>query len=339
MFFSACQSSVNVQKNDTLIRQYSPGGVAPTPIVIQGPASKGRAEISGLAWYGDVLVLLPQYPSRFFGGPDGALITLKKGDILQYLDETNPSPLNPGYIPFAAPGIGKISGFEGFESIAIQDEKVYLTIETHVGLWEAMKGYLVQGEIFPDLTRVSVDINNKVELPPLSNIFNLSHEAVLIFDGEIITFYEGNGTHITTQPVAYRHNLTLQKLPSLSFPHIEYRITDVTSPDENGRFWALNVFQPGDRWLENDDDGLIGLFGEEFSHYHNEPVERIVEFQIYDDKIAFSGRDPIRLKLNNMDIARNWEGIARLDQRGFLLVTDKIPGTILGFIPQTEKIR
>jgi len=31
--------------------------------------------------------------------------------------------------------------------------------------------------------------------------------------------------------------------------------------------------------------------------------------------------------------ARNWEGIVRLDNRGFLLATDKFPTTILGFVP------
>ena len=32
-------------------------------------------------------------------------------------------------------------------------------------------------------------------------------------------------------------------------------------------------------------------------------------------------------------VARNWEGIARLEGRGFLLVTDQFPDTILAFVP------
>jgi hypothetical protein len=35
-------------------------------------------------------------------------------------------------------------------------------------------------------------------------------------------------------------------------------------------------------------------------------------------------------------LGRNWEGLVRLDDRGFLLVTDLFPGTILGFVPAPQ---
>jgi len=38
------------------------------------------------------------------------------------------------------------------------------------------------------------------------------------------------------------------------------------------------------------------------------------------------------LKLADDGQSRNWEGIAMLDQRGFLLVTDQHPNTILAFV-------
>ncbi len=306
-------------------------------IPIWGPASKSRAEISGLEWYGDTLILLPQYPSRFFGGSEGALITLKKVDIIRYLEGKDTAPLAPSYVPFYAPGIDEIPGFEGFEAIAIKGETVFLTVETHVGLWQSMMGYLIRGEISPDLTSVVVDVENKVELPPLSNVMNLSHEALLVCDDEIITFYEGNGIAITPNPVAYRYDLAFRELSSLLFPSIEYRITDVTAPDENNYFWAINYFYPGDERLENDDDPLVAIYGDQLAHVHNEPVERLVEFQISDNAITLSKRNPIRIKLADSGESRNWEGIVRLDERGFLLVTDKTPTTIFGFIPRNEK--
>ena len=33
------------------------------------------------------------------------------------------------------------------------------------------------------------------------------------------------------------------------------------------------------------------------------------------------------------DNSRNWESIARLDDKGFLIATDKYPKMILGFVP------
>jgi hypothetical protein len=40
---------------------------------------------------------------------------------------------------------------------------------------------------------------------------------------------------------------------------------------------------------------------------------------------------PIQMELTSDD-ARNWEGLVRLDERGFLIMTDKFPETILGFV-------
>jgi len=45
---------------------------------------------------------------------------------------------------------------------------------------------------------------------------------------------------------------------------------------------------------------------------------------------------PVELELIDAQTSRNWEGIARLDKRGFLVVTDEHPGTILAFIPYRE---
>jgi len=57
-----------------------------------------------------------------------------------------------------------------------------------------------------------------------------------------------------------------------------------------------------------------------------------VEMQITDEGIALIDQAPIQLDLPGED-ARNWEGIARLDERGFLVVTDKYPQTLLGLVP------
>ena len=45
---------------------------------------------------------------------------------------------------------------------------------------------------------------------------------------------------------------------------------------------------------------------------------------------------PILLRLD-ASVGRNWEGIARLGDRGFLIATDKFPETLLGFVPHRRQ--
>ena len=44
-------------------------------------------------------------------------------------------------------------------------------------------------------------------------------------------------------------------------------------------------------------------------------------------------RAPIQFELLDEASPRNWEGVARLGERGFVAATDKYPETMLAFIP------
>ena len=68
-------------------------------IPLAGPAADPNAELSGLAWYGNWLVLLPQYPHCFSAGPDGAFLAISKPEILAYLDRKSYTPIPPRQIP------------------------------------------------------------------------------------------------------------------------------------------------------------------------------------------------------------------------------------------------
>ena len=115
--------------------------VAVISIPISGPVSLPDAEISGMAWYNNTLILLPQYPSRFMGTADGALFGINKADLMAFLSGQTTSPLEPFEIPFYASDIpASIPGFEGFEAIAFWGDQVFLSIEANPG---AMAGYLV----------------------------------------------------------------------------------------------------------------------------------------------------------------------------------------------------
>jgi hypothetical protein len=120
---------------------------------------------------------------------------------------------------------------------------------------------------------------------------------------------------------------------SLPFPHIEYRITDATTVDEYGRFWIINYYSGSDKYYA-ENDPIAERVGIGATHSMFEHVERLVEFQLTESGIIFSGAAPIQFKLPNKE-PRKWEGVARLGERGFLVATDKSPDTILGFVSRS----
>ena len=61
-------------------------------------------------------------------------------------------------------------------------------------------------------------------------------------------------------------------------------------------------------------------------------IARTVPFGYKQDDEDPDILQPIQIELDEK-ASRNWEGIVRLDDRGFLVATDKYPEMILGFIP------
>ena len=60
-------------------------------------------------------------------------------------------------------------------------------------------------------------------------------------------------------------------------------------------------------------------------------MERLIEFEIKSSGISISDTEPIQLVLEP-DMSRNWEALARLDNIGLLIATDKYPRMILGYV-------
>jgi hypothetical protein len=306
-----------------------------TEIPLSGPAAQPSAEVSGLAWYGDDLILLPQYPDFASEEGDGALFALPKADLLAYLAGAWPGPLEPVPIPFIAPGLaGRIAGFEGYEAIAFLGDQAFLTIEADTPA--GMRAYLVSGWIAPDLSALTLDTTTLAEIPAQSPVGNKSDEALLVVGDKLVTIYEANGASITPSPVAHLFSTDLAPMGTLPFPHIEYRITDATALDAEGRFWAINYFFPGDTDLWPTTDPLDERYGQSATRNQHQAVERLVEFQYTQSAIRLIDRAPIQLGSSDSllgGLGRNWEGLVRFDDDGFLLVTDLFPGTILGFVP------
>lgn len=306
-----------------------------TLIPLEGKVTRRKAEVSGLAWYGETLIILPQHPDRFGSEGDGRLFALAKADILAFLDGGQTEPLEPFNISLIAPGLAEqIEGFEGYEAITFDGSRAYLTIEAEAN--KAMSGYLVVGEMAPDLSALTLDVNLVRRVPPQADLENMAYEALLVAGDRLVTLYEANGQAVNPEPVAKVFDFYLSPQADIPFPNLEYRLTDVTPLDGGGRFWAINHFVRKNTKLKPGSDSLVARFGQGPTHARFPTVERLVEFQYDSAGISLTDTPPIQLTLLESDTPRNWEGIARLDERGFLLMTDEDPDTILAFVPRPQ---
>jgi hypothetical protein len=185
----------------------------------------------------------------------------------------------------------------------------------------------------PDLSALTLETDrSRPYIPTQSNVENMAEETLVVVGDRVFTIHEANGVAVNPAPVAHTFGLDLAPQGTVPFPAIEYRITDATAADSTGRFWVINYFYPGEASLRAERDPLADRYGRGASHAQADGVERLIELRF--DGTAFTASDapPIQLELMD-DQSRNCEGLARLDGRGFLLVTDEFPGTILGFVP------
>jgi len=292
--------------------------IEPIYITLNGDITNPDQEVSGLAWYNDNLILLPQYPTD-------KIYSIPKQQILDFLDSSRTTIL-PKEIKWNSSGFDKrICGFEGYESIVFKDETVYVTIEAEKR--NTNHGFIARGII--DSIKNEIKINKKslkkVKTPVM--LQNMTYETILINNNSVITIYEVNSAKVNKSPVYHQFDKNLKLDIIKPFPFTEYRITDATEIDDEGTFWVTNYFWPGDYKLLKQDLNYLITKKKEIK-----PVERLLEFQIVDEKIVRTETLPINIKLSEFGDSRNWEGIVRLDDKGFLIVTDKFPGTILAFV-------
>jgi hypothetical protein len=313
----------------------------PTPIIVEekevieiplrGPLSRRRAQLSGLAWYRNNLILLPQYPDRY----ENQLFYLNKLEIISVLRGEITEPLRPRPITVVMDELlAQLPGYQGFEAIAIEGDRVFLTVEAKVD--DQMIGYLVTGNITSDLSEVRFDPALVSTISPQTALNNLADESVFVVDNQVVTLYEVNGAPVNLAPAAHVfHADDLQLVKTIPFPGIDYRITDATPVDKEGRFWAINNYSLPNRPVRLGTEPLAAKYGVGPTHQLSQAVERLVEFQYSPDGITLVDAPPVQLQLQE-DAARNWEGIVRFEGEefsGFILATDRQPRTILAFVP------
>jgi hypothetical protein len=315
-----------------LVAQVAPEATEQPVILlpIAGAVSRRQAQLSGMAWYGENLILLPQYPA----GIAHHLFVLPKTAIVNVLTGASTEPLRADVVRlFGAEPLEALSGFEGFETIAFVGDRVYLTIETKQA--EGMVGYLTTGVMLPDLSGLRLYPTFRTPIPAQTSLINMTDEALVVAGDEVLTFYEANGRLINAEPVVHRFDAAdLQPLGVLPMAHLDFRLTDATPLDADNRFWVMNYFYPGDN-LKLGPDPLAVQYGVGPTHRSHTAVERLVQMELTDQGVELVPTPPIQLQLAEAQ-GRNWEGIVRLEApgvSGFLLVTDKNPRTLLAFVP------
>jgi len=309
-------------------------GTAPeqavTLLPLGGPLQSENAELSGLAWYGEHLVMLPQYPG-WQSASAPCLYTVSKAEVLARLEQPVPEPLEPRCIRFDSGGLEKsIPGFEGYEAIGFIGEQAYLSVETRSGTG---KGFLLTGRIAPDLSVLKLEASPQAALALPGQVSNAGFETLVMGEDRLLALYEANGANVNKAPSVESFDRSLTSSGKLTFPAIEHRITDATSMDAAGRFWVMNYSFPGtSKAYQPAPDPLLARYGTGPTHARQPQVERLIELQVQPSGIVLTERPPLQLQLSS-EAARNWEGVVRLEDRGFLMVTDKFPRTLLGFVP------
>ena len=292
-------------------------------INLSGDVTDRNTEVSGLTWYGDNLIILPQF--------GGVLYSIPRDEILAYLDGDS-TAIEPDTIEITVSGEVNVAGFQGYEAIVFIDDTAYLTIESNDnGL---MRSYLISGTL-SDST-LTIETASIVPLQSPANVDNKGHESMVVYDGLPLPLYEWN---------RYDNNNTTESWAMLiddgqqgrrfSLPAIPYRMTDATDVDENGRFRVI-VYHFPDSDTARVEGYSFDDYLEEGTHAVYEQIESLIELQINeDDTITWIDQAPLLLALEADP--RNWEGLARLDERnGFLLMTDKFPDTQLVFVELPE---
>ncbi|MCJ7801523.1 MAG: hypothetical protein MUP82_04095 [Candidatus Marinimicrobia bacterium] len=296
--------------------------IDPIYITLNGDITSPDQEISGLAWHNDDLILLPQYPKY-------VIYSIPKTQIIEFLDSSRTTIL-PNEIRWNSSSLDKhIKGFEGYESIIFNDDTVYVTIEAERR--KNNSGFIARGIIDNNKSEIKINGKSLKKIKTPVTLRNMTYETIIINNNSVIAIYEVNSAEVNGSPVYHQFDKNLKSDTIKPFPFTEYRITDATEIDCEGRFWVTNYFWPGDYDLLKLDLNYLIIKKEDIK-----PIERLLEFQFVDENIVRTETSPINIKLSEFGDSRNWEGIVRLDNRGFLIVTDKFPGTILAFIPFSE---
>ena len=301
---------------------------APTLLKIGGPMKNSDEEISGMDWYNDNLILLPE-------NLNGYVFAIKKAELDSRIIGNDTTIIFPEQIKLNTPNYKElVPGFDSFEAIAFRGYEVYLTIEIRFA--DSMSCLLARGHIDEKTLEITVPEQNLTVIDVPKYVDNMSYESLVIDEDRVIALFEANGDSLIKDPYALSINSSGNDIIKYPLSSINYRIADATRIDKNNRFWVINYFFPGDRKvLKPSNDILASKYGNGPSHSRSNRVERLVEYEIRNEKVSLTKSAPIEIKLEGKKTSRKWEALARYENEGFLIATDKYPKphTLLAFLP------
>lgn len=307
--------------------------VEPVLLPFSGPLNDRRAEVSGLAWLDDRLFILPEDPALW--GQDGELVffLVPRAQILDHLEGRRTAPLEPE--PLACPDgrlLRSVAHYDGLEAVAIAGDRIYLAVEAKART--GMAAHLVTGHVDRTGTGPVIGLDRLTPIPLAVDIFNVGEESLVIAGERVLTMGEANGRNVNPQPRAAVFSAAGDSLGALPFPHIEYRVTDATALDRGGCFWVINYFFPPEApKFQPAADPETAAFGPSEIENPLGCVERLLELRLTaDDRIERTATPPINLAPLGDGNCHNWEGLVRLGEEGFLLMSDKHPGTLLAYV-------
>ena len=300
----------------------------PKLLKIGGLIKNSDEEISGMDWYNDNLILLPE-------NLNGYVFAIKKSELDSRINGNDTTTIFPKQIKFNTPNYSElVPGFDSFEAIAFRGYEVYLTIEIRFA--DSMSCLLARGHIDEKTLEITVPEQNLTVIDVPTYVDNMSYESLVIDKDRIIALFEANGDSLIKSPYALSINSSGNDLIKYPLSSINYRIADATRVDKNNRFWVINYFFPGDsKVLKPSNDILASKYGNGPSHSRSKRVERLIEYEIKNEKISLTKSAPIEIELEGEKTSRKWEALARYGNQGFLIATDKYPKphTLLAFLP------
>ena len=293
-------------------------------ILLAGDILDPNNEISGMDWYQDQLFLLPE-------NLNGYLFIIPKKRIDAFLYSDNPYPIKPKKINFKTPNYKTlIKGFDGFEAIEFNKDRICISIEANYK--NNMTSYIIWGTINPNTYEIKIVEENLKEIKTPIQIDNMAYESIISIEQKVILLYEANGLNLQKKVQHPTFSFDDFSIENIDGFNIEYRITDATKIDSNNKFWCINYFWPGDsQSLKPSKDSIFKKSRKGLTHQKSKVVERLIECKINANSIRISDNEPIQLVLDEKD-SRNWEGIVRYNNDSFIIVTDKYPRMILGFV-------
>jgi hypothetical protein len=305
---------------------------APHSLPLAAPLDTPDVEISGLTWHGDTLVVLPQHPTRPLDDAPPQVFGLSRAALTQALSAPTAAPIEPITFPFEADGLREqMADYQGCEAIAFVQDRVYVVTEGGAEEGAGMQGKLIRGRVSAGPQKIQIRDLQGQALPQQAELPNMSYEALTMRGDTAIALFEANGARVNDTARAYRFGPNLQPLSPVSFPVLEYRLTDATALDDQNRFWVINYFFPGDRdFLHPAPDTLAHRRSPRPTPRIADGVERLVEYRYTSHGIHRTDAPPLWLELG--DEPRNWEGLVRF-RNGFLVATDRFPSTILAYVP------